>query len=333
MGIFTKEIGTVFLNESKRVEEFIVKLRELEISIPDGALKNEIKGRINLEKSGLDGEHAVIYSLKNSRKNMYVIHDLNIGSQIDFLIISSKQVYVVECKNWKGNIEVSENGDFYVYEDKKTDKTRKRYKSPTSQNEEHLRAVKDLLVHSKSNIFNKKRIEEEYEKRYCSLVVFTNTSSVIDTSKARVIDSKPVVHIDQLIRRINDIEASIKDNMSIKQMKELADFFIENNHPDIEKYEKEYHVYWEKVRRLKEEIANIEKPKKEDEELEKQLRHFRTFISKQKNIKPYIVFNDKSMRELVSKRPITKEELLSIEGFGEKKLQDYGEKILKIINE
>lgn len=331
---YSKNIGTVFLNESNRVENFIQRLKELEKDTPEGVLKNDIKTRIKLEKSGLDGERAVMYHLKKSGMNMYVIHDLNIGSQIDFLIITSKRVYVVECKNWKGNIEITSSGDFYIYENKNKDFIKKRYQSPTSQNEVHLRTVKDLYLQGMSgDLLNRRSIEDEFEKRYYSLVVFTNTACVIDTSKAKLIDYEPVVHIDQLIRRINELDSGVKESMSLKEMKELAEFYLNNNLPDMEKYENEFLIYEEKVNKLKDKIIALKKPRKDDGELEKELRSFRKRISKEKNIKPFFIFNDKSMKELINKRPETKEALLSVEGFGEKKLRDYGEDILKIINE
>ena len=49
-------------------------------------------------------------------------------------------------------------------------------------------------------------------------------------------------------------------------------------------------------------------------------------------IKPYIIFSDSTLIEISNKLPITEEELLDIRGFGEKKLENYGEEIINIIN-
>ncbi|MBD7910314.1 DNA helicase RecQ [Clostridium cibarium] len=49
-------------------------------------------------------------------------------------------------------------------------------------------------------------------------------------------------------------------------------------------------------------------------------------------IKPYIIFSDATLIEIVNKLPKNKEELFEIRGVGEKKVQRYGEELLKIIN-
>ena len=50
------------------------------------------------------------------------------------------------------------------------------------------------------------------------------------------------------------------------------------------------------------------------------------------SIKPYIIFSDSTLVEISNKLPKSKEELLDIRGFGEKKLENYGEEIINIIN-
>lgn len=49
-------------------------------------------------------------------------------------------------------------------------------------------------------------------------------------------------------------------------------------------------------------------------------------------IKPYIIFSDATLIEIVNKLPKNNEELFDIRGVGEKKVERYGEEILKIIN-
>ncbi len=44
---------------------------------------------------------------------MFVIHDLclekdDLSAQIDFLICTRKHIYIIECKNLYGNIEIDE---------------------------------------------------------------------------------------------------------------------------------------------------------------------------------------------------------------------------------
>ena len=48
-------------------------------------------------------------------------------------------------------------------------------------------------------------------------------------------------------------------------------------------------------------------------------------------IRPYIISSDSSLIEIVNNIPKDKEELLEIRGVGSKKVEAYGDEILKII--
>ena len=47
---------------------------------------------------------------------------------------------------------------------------------------------------------------------------------------------------------------------------------------------------------------------------------------------PYIIFNDNQMMNLIECMPKNKDELKNVSGFGEVKVEKYGEDIIKIIN-
>lgn len=49
------------------------------------------------------------------------------------------------------------------------------------------------------------------------------------------------------------------------------------------------------------------------------------------NIKPYFIFNNETLDELVSLKPKNKDELLKIKGFGANKVEKYGVEIINII--
>ncbi|WP_238882135.1 DNA helicase RecQ [Clostridium sp. YIM B02551] len=70
----------------------------------------------------------------------------------------------------------------------------------------------------------------------------------------------------------------------------------------------------------------------EDEELFKKLRIYRKDKSVEEKVKPYILFSDRTLIELANKKPKNEEELISIQGIGERKLKNYGSDLLKIIN-
>jgi ATP-dependent DNA helicase RecQ len=68
-----------------------------------------------------------------------------------------------------------------------------------------------------------------------------------------------------------------------------------------------------------------------DQELFNLLKEFRTIEAKVREIPPYMVFGDRTLREISSCFPQTLEQLQMMSGMGEKKIERYGENILSII--
>mgnify|MGYP003399855520 CR=1 FL=1 len=68
-----------------------------------------------------------------------------------------------------------------------------------------------------------------------------------------------------------------------------------------------------------------------DENIVKELKAFRLNQSRKENIKPYYIFNDTQMQDLIKKNPRTKEELCQVSGFGQVKADKYGEQIIAIL--
>lgn len=69
------------------------------------------------------------------------------------------------------------------------------------------------------------------------------------------------------------------------------------------------------------------------DEIYKLLKEYRRKVSIEGNIKPFMVFNNQELDSIVESKPKNNEELIKIKGFGPKKIEKYGESILKIINE
>jgi len=69
-----------------------------------------------------------------------------------------------------------------------------------------------------------------------------------------------------------------------------------------------------------------------DAEIFEQLRSLRTQIAQENNIPPYIVFSDKTLKDLSVKLPETKEQMLAVHGIGEVKYERYGEAFLEEIS-
>ena len=69
-----------------------------------------------------------------------------------------------------------------------------------------------------------------------------------------------------------------------------------------------------------------------DVEVYDRLRDLRTQIASQKGIPPYIVFSDKTLKDLSVKVPQDKEAMLEVHGIGEVKFERYGEEFLTLLN-
>jgi len=70
-----------------------------------------------------------------------------------------------------------------------------------------------------------------------------------------------------------------------------------------------------------------------DVEVYDKLRELRTQIASEKGIPPYIVFSDKTLKDLSNKQPQSKEEMLEVHGIGEVKFERYGREFLELLNE
>lgn len=70
-----------------------------------------------------------------------------------------------------------------------------------------------------------------------------------------------------------------------------------------------------------------------DEALFQKLRALRLDIARELGKPPYIVFSDKTLRDMVRVKPITDDQFLAVNGVGESKLKQYGERFMSAIRE
>ena len=73
--------------------------------------------------------------------------------------------------------------------------------------------------------------------------------------------------------------------------------------------------------------------RKYDKDLFARLRFLRKQIADSENIPPYIVFNDATLQEMAEFMPETENEMLQINGVGERKLERFGNAFLGLIKE
>ena len=69
----------------------------------------------------------------------------------------------------------------------------------------------------------------------------------------------------------------------------------------------------------------------EETEIYKELRAYRLDKSREEKIKPYFIYNNKQLEELIFKMPITKDELKTVSGSADVKASKYGNDITDII--
>lgn len=106
MGIFSKP-EVIILKESNSAKKYLELLEEL-LPKTSEEIKSKIEKEIIIVKAGIAGENNILFELKNSNMDMYVLQDIYIetedgrGAQIDFIVITEKITFFIECKNLDG---------------------------------------------------------------------------------------------------------------------------------------------------------------------------------------------------------------------------------------
>ena len=72
-------------------------------------------------------------------------------------------------------------------------------------------------------------------------------------------------------------------------------------------------------------------PDDENETLFQKLRELRLSIARENSLPPYMVFNDRTLRDMARLRPITAAQFLAINGVGDSKLAKYGKRFMEAI--
>lgn len=340
MGLFTKKIGPVFLKTSNQAKEYVEKLKSLQEKSHDN-LKEEIERQIVIAQYGIKGEECILFELKSSNKDMYVLQDICLSdgessAQIDYIIITRKRIYVIECKNLIGDIEVNSAGDFIRTYQINGSRVRKRMYSPIAQNERHLRIIKEVRTMKKGNLLTKHLFEKNFENNYKSLIVLANPATVLNVQYAKKEVKEKIVYADQLINKIEEMDKQIKESMTEKEMLNIANFFLNEDQSNKLDYAVKYEelVAENEVLKSKETKIIEDTSAKVDKEAEviTSLKAFRLEQSRKEKIKPYYIFNDAQMQDLIAKNPQNKEELCQVSGFGKVKSEKYGDCILNILN-
>lgn len=86
------------------------------------------------------------------------------------------------------------------------------------------------------------------------------------------------------------------------------------------------------VKEMEKSLRNID-PTDYDDKLFNHLKKVRLDLSKNRNIPPFIIFSDASLKDMATLKPQTEEEFLEVKGVGDKKLVQYGDIFIAEISE
>jgi DNA helicase-2/ATP-dependent DNA helicase PcrA len=78
-------------------------------------------------------------------------------------------------------------------------------------------------------------------------------------------------------------------------------------------------------------LDDLQPPPPPDQRLAGELRTWRLQRARRDEVPPYVVFSDRTLRELASMRPTSPTELLAIHGFGTTKVRRYGSELLGLL--
>ncbi|HEY6878367.1 MAG TPA: HRDC domain-containing protein, partial [Polyangiales bacterium] len=91
---------------------------------------------------------------------------------------------------------------------------------------------------------------------------------------------------------------------------------------------KKYPTVWVAGKKVRSARPASDKPKSSP--LERALRNFRRSEAKRRRVKPYQVFQNRTLRELCQQRPSTLHELREVWGIGEERVEKYGARLLEL---
>jgi hypothetical protein len=245
MALFDKMTQPVVLKEDSSLNEQLRQLTELsQKSLPINIHKL-VEDEIRCIKAGINGEEQLLYELKNSHIPMFILRDLCLDedgmfAQIDFVIITRKLFFIIESKDLQGNIEIDSNGNFIRTMQYDNSFREEGIYSPITQNQHHL----DLLRHIRQknrNFLMKKLVKLFFNCFNRSVIVLTNSQTILNAKKApkKILDK--VVRADQLIEYIKKEESkSIVPGESEAVMHQFAQKFLSMHKKQNKDYAQEY---------------------------------------------------------------------------------------------
>ena len=244
MGLFDKRKEPIFLKTDSEAEKQLAALRELR-DADAGKGSNRLLQEIRMVEAGIAGEERIRFELENSHMPLFVLHDLflereGLTAQIDYLIITPYDNFVLECKNLFGNIEINANGDFIRTLTFGRVRKQEGIYSPVTQNRRHLELIRQIRADTKGNMISRAIFERNFYSSYRSLIVLANPKTVVNMERAPKEIQEQTLRADQLIAYMRKASENRSDRQSDRTTEELARFFLNAHQPQNVDYLEKY---------------------------------------------------------------------------------------------
>ena len=239
--ISSKKTEYVALPNGERIEIFrandmlnysVRKLMEKQKTETSPLKNNAINYQILLYRIGEIGENKVLDELKYSFYPMHIFKDIsiNIGEfqcQIDFVILTKKAMYLIECKNTKSNVKIDGTGSFYLVNEGKKNRTF----SVLNQIERQKTILEQLDLGVE--------IKEMYP-----IVVYANEETGIEIEDKDALRGIDVINLDRLNSLIREKEKDLKEIYTAEEIEKIKNSLINPNIKNND-YLEEDTVKWE----------------------------------------------------------------------------------------
>lgn len=148
---------------------------------------------------------------------MLILKDLQFlygdnATQIDFMVITDKLIFVIESKNWKANVRIDSSGDFVMMD------AQKRLENPYAQNAQHTEYVKRIY----QGLYPNDKVQ-----RFQNLLVWANEASVLERSEAPDAVVSAITYAKNLSNFILEkYESCTLKKLKPTMMQDIADSFL-----------------------------------------------------------------------------------------------------------
>ena len=224
----------VILKEGSDAKEQLATLESLRETVPRSR-RRRLDSDIRALKAGIVGEDRILFELRNSHLPLVVIHDLHLEfegltAQIDFLVLTRRRNFVLECKNLYGDISVNARGDFVR---SFGGRRREGIYSPITQNQRHLGLMKRINLSTKGTIMSA-LLSPRFDDLYRGLVVLANPKTILHDRNAKKEVKQQLVRGDQLvatIESINSMRGPADGKIPFKDVMERAERWLSMDTP------------------------------------------------------------------------------------------------------